>query len=87
MHCRNVHNARASNVFIPRSVCGEFAAGIVGAAVEGAVFAVSEDMPPHRGHLPEATAMLRLSSYERTLRMCSLRLSFESGMFDSISLL
>ena len=43
MHCRNVHNARASNVFIPRSVCGEFAAGIVGAAVEGAVFAVSED--------------------------------------------
>ena len=43
MNCRNVHNARASNVFIPRSVCGEFAAGIVGAAVEGAVFAVSED--------------------------------------------
>ena len=43
MHCRNVHNARASNVFIPRLVCGEFAAGIVGAAVKGAVFAVSED--------------------------------------------
>lgn len=43
MHCRNVHNARASNVFIPRSVCGEFAAGVVGAAVEGTVGAVAED--------------------------------------------
>ena len=43
MHCRNVHNARASNVFIPRSVCGEFAAGVVEAAVEGTVGAVSED--------------------------------------------
>ena len=50
MHCRNVHNARASNVFIPRSVCGEFASGVVGAAVEETVGAVAERREAHSSH-------------------------------------
>ena len=50
MNCRNAFKVHTDNVLIPRSVCDEFASGVVGAAVEETVGAVAERREAHSSH-------------------------------------